>query len=131
MEPLDPDAVGPNAGDSGPVGPEGEPSADPHQPYRLLANSPHTQTQDNGGGVGDALAGAADLASPVVSGLDLASGAVGAAGDVVAGGAEVVGEVASGALEGIGAVAEGCGSCSLAVLVMLFAAVGTAFALVR
>lgn len=53
-----------------------------------------------------------------------------AAGEVVGGVVEGVGEVVGGSLEAAGGCAEGCGGCAAAVLIALFAAAGTAMAVV-
>lgn len=57
-----------------------------------------------------------------------------AAGNLVDGAAEVAGgalEVAGGALDVAGGCLDGCSGCSLAILVTLFAAAGTAMAFFR
>ena len=93
---------------------------------------PPEEEQDTANRLGDALGGTGDLVEGAVGGLDLLSGI----GDGISGAAEAVGSAVSGAaeglgsaVEGVGAVAQGCGSCSLAVLLML-APVGAAVAAV-
>lgn len=87
------------------------------------------------GGVGDLLTGAVDLAGSAVSGTadvvgSVASGAADVVGSVASGAADVVSAAADGigpVLEGAGSAADGCGSCSLA-FVLMFLATGSAFA---
>jgi hypothetical protein len=63
---------------------------------------------------------------------DVAGGAIEVAGNVAGGAIEVAGGVLEGAGEAAaGGCAEGCGGCSLAVLVTLFATAGTALACCR
>src|SRR5688572_27836500 len=98
------------------------------------------QPTDNGSGAVDA--GGGDLAEAGVEGAGLVGDIVSGAGDLAGGAIEVVGSVAAGAIEGAGSAAgaalegaggcaDGCGGCSLAILVTLFAAAGTAMALFR
>lgn len=113
---------------------------DPYNPEVVppLPSTPAEEEQKHSaaGAVGDVLGAGFDGADAVAGIGDAVGSAASAIGDVASGAAEVVGEVASSAgeaagavVEGIGAVAEGCGSCSLAVLVML-ASVGAAVAAV-
>lgn len=102
----------------------------PYDPNALTpvapAREPDETTRQAAGSVGGDLAGAAEAVVEVV-----AAGAE-IAGTVAEGAAEAVGAVASGAAEGLGAaaggLADGCSGCSLAVLVILFSAAGTAYA---
>jgi hypothetical protein len=77
-------------------------------------------------GVSSAASAVGDAVGSVASGVaDVAGGAAEAVGGV----AEGVGGAAEGVGSAVGAVAEGCGSCSLALLVMLVS-VGAAVAAV-
>lgn len=110
-------------------------------------------------GIGDLVSGAADLAGSAISGTadvmsGVASGAVDVAGTVASGAVDVLGTVASGAgnvigtvasnipdalstvgdglgtvVEGAASAGDGCGSCSLAI-VLFFLAAGSAVAAV-
>jgi hypothetical protein len=75
-----------------------------------------------------------DTGGPVSGGDDAGiAGIVGGAADAAGGALDAVGGVAdaaSGVLEGAGGCLEGC-SCSVALALMLTAAAGTAFALLR
>jgi hypothetical protein len=71
-------------------------------------------------------------AADLVAGVgDLASGAIDAAGAAASGALEAGGEVLGGAVEAAGGCADGCGSCSLALVILGFIVANTAFAIFR
>ena len=109
-----------------------------------------TDVADGGiiGGIGDLMSGAVDLAGSAISGgadvmSSVASGTVDVLGTVASGAGEVISTVASNipdalstvgdgvgaVVEGAGGAADGCGSCSLAI-VLFFLAAGSAVAAV-
>src|SRR5262245_26215931 len=113
---------------------------DPQKPWQKpqqqqQQNDGGSSAADTGSGAGDAIEAGVDgaiLGGDVVSGAaDTAGGAIEAVGNVAGGAIEAAGEVAGGALEAAGGCADGCGGCSLALLVTLFAAASTAMAIFR
>ncbi len=136
-----------NPGDPNALGPDGLPLHHPRQP------SPQPVPQGDAssgvgdgldlagdgigffGGVGDLMSGAVDLAGSALSGTadvvgSVASGAADLVGSVASGAGGVVSAAADGigpVLEGAGGAADGCGSCSVAFILMLLAT-GSAFA---
>ena len=126
MNPTDPNSVPPL--DST------DPSA--QKPWKKPPE-PQQQTDNgtviaDGGGVVEAGVEGASLGADIVSGAaDIAGGAIEVVGNVAAGAIEGAGEVAGAAIEGAGGCADGCGGCSLALLITLFAAAGTAMAFFR
>jgi len=105
---------------------------DPFNPTDLDPNGeplpPAEEETDNANRAGDALA---DVVGGAADGLDLVGSVVEGVSSAAAGVADAVGSVASGAAELAGGAveAEGCGSCSLALLLTL-ASVGAAVAAV-
>lgn len=135
-----------NPGDPNALGPDGLPLHHPRQPPPPQAQGDASSGVGDGldlagdgigffGGVGDLMSGAVDLAGSALSGTadvvgSVASGAADLVGSVASGAGEVVSAAADGigpVLEGAGSAADGCGSCSVAFILMLLAA-GSAFA---
>ena len=90
-------------------------------------------------GIGDLISGGVEVAGSVVSGTadaigSVASGAVDVVGSVASGAGGVVSAAADGigpVLEGTGTAVDGCGSCSLAFVLMLLAAGSAVAALIH
>ncbi len=110
-------------------------SPDPAPPNDPLLN-PWDQPQDEPEEEGTAHAtdwnGTGDLIDASVQGTMLAGDLLSAGAlDAAAEGAGAAIEGAGAAIEAVGGVAEGCVGCSLAVLITLFAAAGSAMAFFR
>ncbi len=141
-----------NPGDPNALGPDGLPLHHPRQPPQPVPQGDASSGIGDGldatadgidvvtdggffGGVGDLMSGAVDLAGSALSGTadvvgSVASGAADIVGSVASGAGGVVSAAADGigpVLEGAGGAADGCGSCSVAFILMLLAA-GSAFA---
>jgi hypothetical protein len=115
MNPTDPEEV-PTPDEPTPDSVEPKPW---HKPQDEHQEDAHPAIADGGAGTGDLIdagAGALNVAGGAAEIADAAGSAL---------------EGAGGALEAAGGCLEGCRSCSLAVLLMLFAAAGTAMALFR
>ena len=138
-----------NPGDPNALGPDGLPLHHPRQPPpQPVPQGDASSGVGDGidlagdgigffGGVGDLMSGAVDLAGSALSGTadvvgSVASGAADIVGSVASGAGDVVSAAADGigpVLEGAGSAADGCGSCSVAFILMLLAA-GSAFAVI-
>ena len=123
MNPLDPNAL------------PGDPNDGQPKPWQ---KQPPPPADDGGSSAANAGNGVGDAIDAGVQGAGLVGDVIRGAGDLAAGAIEGAGEVAGAAIEGAGSAlevasgcADGCSGCSLALLVTLFAAAGTAMAIFR
>lgn len=132
MNPTEPGAVPPEELPAEPGAVPPNPPVPQPKPWEKPQQHPPQQQTDNGTPVVDGVAAVEVGVQGASLGAEIIGGAAEVAGAVAGGAIEAAGEVAGGAIEiAAGGCAEGCSGCSLAVLVLLFAAAGSAMGFFR